>query len=57
MNSPKTHQKALGWLLTDQYRVYTPSYKTEILESFKALGWIPPSEARKPIIGVKSWEK
>ena len=47
MNSPKTHQKALGWLLTDQYRVYTPSYKTEILESFKALGWVPPSQVRK----------
>ena len=34
-----------GWL--DHNWVYVPARYTNILESFKALGWIPPSELRK----------
>ena len=32
--------------LTDQRFQYTPSCKTNILDTFRKMGWVPPSEAR-----------
>jgi hypothetical protein len=41
-----TQSRANGWLLTDPHRRYTPAAKTDIIETFKRLGWTPPSEAK-----------
>jgi hypothetical protein len=42
-NTPNTTQ---GWLLTDPQRRYTPAAKTDVLKTFKRLGWTPPTEAK-----------
>jgi hypothetical protein len=38
--------KPQGWLLTDPHRRYTPAAKTDVLKTFKRLGWTPPTEAK-----------
>lgn len=52
-----TPNKTDGWLLTQPQRCYTPAAKTDIRDTFKSMGWIAPSESKKPIIGIKTKEQ
>ena len=41
----KVRTPQVGWRNPDWK--YTPSNRTNILARFKAMGWVPPSEARE----------
>lgn len=39
----RNHPNANTYGILDPNFVYVPSYATNIMETFKAMGWVPPS--------------
>lgn len=46
MKKTKQDKPQAPWIFDPNFK-YIPSSKTNIVETFKRLGWVPPSEVQK----------